>query len=300
MENIAIVLVALILGYILKITKVFNSDSSVVLNRYVLYVSYPAIVLLQIPRIEFNSELIIPIAVAWGVMSISALLILLISNMLNFSRQITGSLLLVGVLTNSSFLGIPLLSTYFDGENFMPYLLVYDQLGTFLAFATYGTLIVALYAGTTKVTIKIFTLKVLTFPPFITLIVALFFIGVEFNPVIIKVLEAFAITIVPVALVATGIQLELKLPRQDLLPFSIGLTTKLIIAPIIAIVICKIFNWSNLASSVSILEASMAPMITAAAMASMANLAPRLSSAIVGYGVIISLFSTYIVKIVVA
>ena len=59
--------------------------------------------------------------------------------------------MLVAILTNSSFLGIPLLNTYLPNDNFMPYLLVYDQLGTFLAFAIYGTFIVSIYTSKTKV-----------------------------------------------------------------------------------------------------------------------------------------------------
>ena len=43
---------------------------------------------------------------------------------------------------------------------------------------------------------------------------------------------------------------------------------------------------------VSIMEAAMAPMITAGAIASMAGLAPRLSSAIVGSGILISFVTT--------
>ncbi|MBD3796224.1 MAG: hypothetical protein IE887_00490 [Campylobacterales bacterium] len=54
------------------------------------------------------------------------------------------------------------------------------------------------------------------------------------------------------------------------------------------------FQWNNLAAKASILEAAMARMITAAAMASMAGLEPRLSSAIAGYGVIFSFFSSYL------
>ncbi len=116
--------------------------------------------------------------------------------------------------------------------------------------------------------------------------------GVEFHPVLSKVLSSFANTIVPIALVAVGLQLQFKLPREDFKPFSVALFIKLIIAPIIAIIICKIFDWNNQASMVSIMEAAMAPMITAGAIASMAGLAPRLSSAIVGYGILISFVTT--------
>ncbi|QEP40931.1 putative permease [Arcobacter porcinus] len=274
-----------------------HKDGSIALNNFVLYVSYPAIVLLQTPKINFSFELMIPVLIAWSVMTLSAVLILVLSKIFDFSKEVTGSLMLVAVLTNSSFLGIPLIETYMPDENFMPYLLVYDQLGTFLAFAIYGTFIVSIYTSKTKITFKLITVKVITFPPFLCLVIALFFVGVEFHPTITKVLEAFAITTVPVALVAAGLQMQLKLPKDDIKPFSVALIIKLIFAPIVAIIVCKIFGWKGLASDVSILEASMAPMITAGAIAAMAGLAPRLSYAIIGYGILISFGTTYIVSL---
>ena len=87
-----------------------------------------------------------------------------------------------------------------------------------------------------------------------------------------------------------GLQLQLKLAKEDLKPFTTALVVKLIIAPIIAICICYIFSWDNEVSLVSIMEAGMAPMITAGAIASLAGLAPRLSSAIVGYGIVYLIF----------
>lgn len=294
MENIILILSALFLGYILNRLGILQRENSIALNKFVLYVSYPAIVLLQTPKINFSLELMIPGIIAWIVMTTSALLILLLSKIFNFSKEVTGSLMLVAILTNSSFLGIPLLDTYFPNEDFMPYLLVYDQLGTFLAFAIYGTFIVSLYTSKTKVTFKLITIKVLTFPPFLCLIISLFLVGVEFHPTITKVLEAFALTTVPVALVAAGLGLQLKLPKEDIKPFSVALFVKLIFAPIVALIICKIFAWEGLVANVSILEAAMAPMITAGAIAAMAGLAPRLSSAIVGYGILISFVTTYL------
>ena len=295
MENIVLVLFSLFLGYILNRFGIIQKDGAIALNKFVLYVSFPAIVLLQTPKINFSLELMIPAIVAWIVMTLSAFLILFLSKIFNFSKEVTGALMLVAILTNSSFLGIPMLSTYLVGLDFMPYLLIYDQFGTFLAFAVYGTFIVSIHTSKTKITFKLITIKVLTFPPFLCLIIALFFVGVEFHPTIVKVLEVFAITTVPVALVAAGLQLQLILPKEDIKPFSVALLVKLIFAPIVAIIVCKIFGWNNQASMVSIMEASMAPMITAGAIASMAGLAPRLSSAIVGYGILISFVTTAIV-----
>ena len=291
MENFILILLAITVGYIIQRLNIFSKEAATILNQFAIYISLPAMILLQVPKLTFSIESLIPIIIAWSVMIISAVLILIISKFFSFSKEITGSLMLVSILTNSSFLGIPIINAYM-GESALPYILVYDQLGTFIAFSIYGTFIVSFYTSKKEINFKIFTLKVLTSPPLIALVVALLLMGVEFHPVISKVLSSFANTIVPIALVAVGLQLQFKLPREDLKPFSVALFIKLIIAPIIAIIICKIFDWNNQASMVSIMEAAMAPMITAGAIASMAGLAPRLSSAIVGYGILISFVTT--------
>ena len=293
MENFVLILLAISIGYFLNRLNIFAKEAPALLNQFVIYISLPAMILLQIPKLAFSIDMIIPIIVAWSVMFISAILVLLLAKFFSFSKEITGSLMLVTILTNSSFMGIPIINAYM-GESAMPYVLVYDQLGTFIALATYGTFIASYYSNKSKLTFKIITLKVLTFPPFISLVFALFLIGIEFNPIISKVLSSFASTIVPIALVAVGLQLQFKLPREEIKPFCVALFIKLLIAPIIAIFICKIFDWNNQASIVSIMEAGMAPMITAGAIASLAGLAPRLSSAIVGYGILISFITTAI------
>ncbi|MCV6606928.1 MAG: AEC family transporter, partial [Campylobacterales bacterium] len=246
------------------------------------------------PKLSLSMEMIIPVVVFWVVMIVTALTILQLSKIFGFSKEVTGALLLVGVLPNSSFLGIPIVDAYY-GQEALGYVIVYDQLGSFLALATYGTFIASLYSQKVEIDRKVIIKKILTFPPFIALIVALFFIGMDFPKTVDSVLESLASTIVPIALVAVGIQLKLKLPKDDIKPFFLALLMKLFFAPFIAFGVCYIFGWDDLAGKVSILEAGMSPMITAGVVASMAGLAPRLSAAIVGYGAIISLFTTGIV-----
>ena len=293
MENFVLILLAITIGYGINRLNIFSKDAPTILNQFVIYISLPAMILLQIPKLTFSMDTLIPIIVSWIVMFFSAILVLLVAKVFSFSKEITGSLMLVAILGNTSFMGIPIVNAYM-GESAIPYVLVYDQLGTFIALAIYGTFIASYYSSKSQITFKIITLKVLTFPPFISLVAALFLMGVEFNPILSKVLASFSSTIVPMALVAVGLQLQFKLPKEDLKPFSIALVIKLIIAPIFAIIICKIFSWDNEVSVVSIMESAMAPMITAGAIASMAGLAPRLSSAIVGYGILISFITTAI------
>jgi len=298
MENFALIAIAILVGYTLQKFKIFPEETSNILNRYIIYIPLPAIILLQVPKLTFSFDVLIPTIIAWLVMGISALIVLFFSKLLSWSKEITGSLLLVAILTNSSIMGIPIIELYL-GEQSLPYVLIYDQLGTFLALAAYGTFITAYYSASGNIHPKVIIHKIITFPSFIALIIALALLGQTFPPLITEVLTKFANTLVPVALVAVGLQLQFKLPKDDLQPLSIALIIKLVLAPLIAFAICMIFDWYNLAGKTSIFEAGMAPMITAGAIASMAGLAPRLSTAIVGYGIIFSFLTTYIISILI-
>ena len=298
MANFALIAIAILVGYVLQKFKIFPQETSNILNKYIIYIPLPAIILLQVPKLTFSFDVLIPTIIAWLVMGISAIIVLFFSKVLSWSREVTGSLLLVAILTNSSIMGIPIIELYL-GSQALPYVLIYDQLGTFLALAAYGTFVTAYYSSSGNIHPKVIVKKIVTFPSFIALMFALALLGQEFNPLITEVLTKFANTLVPVALVAVGLQLQFKLPKDDLQPLSIALLIKLILAPLIAYGICILFDWYNLAGKTSIFEAGMAPMITAGAIASMAGLAPRLSTAIVGYGIIFSFLTTYIISILI-
>ena len=291
MENFILIVLAISIGYVFNLLRIFPEEAATILNKFVIFISLPAMILLQIPKLTFSIDILVPVSIAWTVMTLTAILTLFISNKFHFSKEVTGALMLVAVLTNSSFLGIPIINAYL-GDEALPFILVYDQMGTFLALSTYGIFIAAYYSNKSEINIHIMAVKILTFPPFVSLIIALFFVGTSFPDEISKVLVTLANTIIPLALVAVGLQLQLKLPRHEILPFTIALFIKLIIAPLIALAIVAMAGWTNLPASVSVMEAGMAPMITAGVMASLSGLAPRLSSAIVGYGIVLSFFST--------
>ncbi len=293
MTNFILIILYLVIGYGAKNLSFLPTNLANYLNKIVIYLSLPAMILLQIPKLDFGAGVFIPVAVSWTVMGLSALLVFFTAKYLHFTKEITGSLMLVAVLTNSSFLGIPIITAYF-GDEALPYIVIYDQLGTFLALATYGTIVAAYYSAKSAVSLKIIVCKIAVFPPFITLVLAMFLRDVHFMPFLNDALELLSATIVPFALVAVGLQMQFKLPKEEVKPFTVALVIKLIIAPFLALLMCSMFAWEGLSAQVSIMEAGMAPMITAAAMASFVGLAPRLSNAIVGYGILISFLTTFV------
>ena len=282
-------------GYLFKRFHIFPTQTPQVLNLFIVYISLPAMVLLYVPKIIFSSEMLIPIVISWMTLLFGALTVYLLSKIFHWENKVTGVILLVGVLGNTSFLGIPIVSYYF-GLLALPYVMIYDQLGSFLALSTYGAVIVAIYASSKKVNARHVAKKIITFPPFIALGIAFALHGIVFSDGILNSLDLLAHTLVPMALVSVGYSLQLKIPRDELSAFVIGLITKLVLIPIYAFSIVYLFGLESLAADISILESAMGPMITAGILATSAGFSARLSSSIIGYGVLLSFATTAIVS----
>lgn len=288
MENFIITITFLLIGVALKRLPDFPDETGNTLNLFVIYISLPALVLLKIPELVFSKSLLIPTLMPWGMLFFSSALVWILSRLLKWDRATTGCLLLLIPLGNTSFLGIPMVRAFF-GDQAIPYALIYDQLGSFLALATYGSLILAFYGtAESKPTIGSVIKKVISFPPFIALAFAFAIRGIPYPSIAVDLLRILASTLVPLVMIAVGFQLRLQLNRKLTSQLSIGLSIKLIIAPLAAILLCKMFGLSGEAVKVSIFEAGMPPMVSAGALAILAKLSPALTAALVGIGIVLS------------
>jgi len=296
MGTFIFILFLMLLGYTLKRTKIFPEQMSQVLNLFIIYISLPAIIINEVPKITFSSEILIPVFIAWTTTILGAISILIFSKIFNWNRNTTGALLLVGVLGNTSFIGIPMVSHYF-GTQGLPYVIIYDQIGTFLALSTYGAIVIAIYSDNNgaKVSVQGILEKIFKFPPFIALIIAFALNGVEYHPDLSKSLATLGNTLIPLALISVGYNLQLKIPKNDMSPFLLGIVNKLILIPIFAFIIVYVFGFEGFITDVSLLESAMGRMITAGVVASMAGLSPKLVSSILGYGIFISIATIAIV-----
>ncbi|BFU78980.1 AEC family transporter [Arcobacter sp. 15-2] len=290
MGTFIFILFLMLLGYTLKKLKIFPEQTSQVLNLFIIYISLPAIIINEVPKITFSSEIMIPVFIAWVTTILGAISILVFSKLFKLNRNTTGALLLVAVLGNTSFIGIPMVSHYFGTEG-LPYVIIYDQMGTFLALSTYGAVVVAIYSdnGGAKVSVQNVLKKIFKFPPFISLLIAFALNGIEFNADVSKALSTLGNTLIPLALISVGYNLQLKIPKKDISPFILGIVNKLILLPTFAFIIVHIFDFEGFITDITLLESAMGPMITAGVVASMAGLAPKLVSSILGYGIFISI-----------
>lgn len=287
MSNLLVIVICLAAGLILQRLRHLPDNAAQVLNQYVICVALPALVLAELPKLRIDANVIIPLGSSWAAMTVSVILVLILARFCNWSRDVKAVLLLLVPLGNTSFVGFPLVEALL-GERGLGYAIIYDQLGSFIAISSYGMFVLAYYSGG-ALTAKDLIKKLLTFPPFIAVLIAASFIGRQYPEWLYQPLSRIGESLVPAVMVAVGLQWRLRLAMEDLLPLSLALALKLAIAPALLWSAFAAIGVNGLASHVSILEAAMPSMITAGALAVSHNLAPRLASSIVGYGLLLSL-----------
>lgn len=296
MDNFVLILAYLIIGVLLRRLPSMPQNSGIALNMYVLYVALPALILKNVPQLQFSAELLIPAVTPWFLLLIVVATVLLLSKWLNWPREVTGALLIVLPLGNTSFLGFPMTAALF-GDAAMPYAVVYDQIGSFIALASYVTIIAALYSPTAaKPTFKGIAVKIITFPSFIALALGLLLRGYDYPPIITQLIDNLAATLVPVVMVAVGFALTVKFSKSEVAPLLSALGIKLVMMPLLAAALWLTLGYRGVAVNISIFQAAMPPMISAGAIAIMAGLAPRLVSGIIGLGILLGLLTLPVVS----
>lgn len=281
MENFIFLAILLLIGQIMYHTK-FPDNFASSLNLFVINISLPAMVLYQLPKLKFDTSLISYVVTPWSILLISVAMLWTVFKFVKVDKGIRGSLYLLIPLGNTSFVGIPMIEAFY-GESYIPQALIYDQFGTFLIFATYGTILVAVFSGN-EVKISKVVKKIFMFPAFIALLIALF---IPIHEVFEPMLKNLSLTLVPLAIISVGFSLRFKMEEHRMI-FATAVFTKLVILPLIAILVVKTFGFDMHMSKIAIFEAGMGPMITASILAISAGFAPRFTASLVGYGIIIS------------
>ncbi|MBX3690969.1 AEC family transporter [Dokdonella sp.] len=290
LPTFALILVLLAVGGVLRWRRLVPDNAPDVLNLVALYVCLPASILLYAPKLEFAPELLGFVAIPYLVLLATIVFVWPLARLLRFDRGSTACLLMQVPLGNTSYIGYSLVPVL-AGSGALGYAVVYDQFGTFILLLTWGLVIIAAFGGTERPTMRGILWRMLTFPPFPTLVFALTLMPADPPAAVAQSLQMVAGMLLPLVIIALGMQLRLRLPRQHLLPLCIGLVAKLVLMPLLALGLCMLFGITGDMRLVAVYETAMPSMITAGALLSMAGLAPELAAAMIGYGIVLSMLT---------
>jgi predicted permease len=298
MPNIATIFVCMVAGILLRVQGQLVGQSSKALNTFVTYVAFPAMIIHHIPATlahsGFSVKLLIPISMPWIMVLGAYGIFSLLGQIFNWPKKAVGALILTAGFANTSMVGFPILEALMGPES-LETAIVISQAGSFLALSTVGIIIASSFSKHEASFINI-AKRLTQFPPFWAMVasVLIYVLNIDLPDDVDAILLKLAAALVPVALVAVGNQIQFDLSNIKLqrTPLFVGLSFKLLLAPLVfAFIYMRLLDDYSYATAVTVLEAAMAPMITGAVIAGQFELDEGLAYLLVGIGIPLSLLT---------
>jgi len=277
------------LGMFLRATKVFPRETAPLLNRFVLYLTFPCLIFRSLQPAHLALEL-------WKIPPLAYTLISLVflasyflsSRLLHLKEETSVSLAMGAAFGNTAFLGYPFISALL-GEKGLPPAIFFDQMGNFLSTYTVGVLL-CVYAQTKRLSARSL-LEIIKLPPFLAFLLAIITNGLTVPPFLWETINRLADATVPLTMVAIGMSLSAShLFRNWKLLLSAS-SIKLAALPLLFLVGTQFVSFSPLYQKVMIIQAATPTLMTSYTLASIYNLDSEFSSSIIFFTTFLSLLT---------
>lgn len=278
-QVLLIMLILMGLGVVLQIIKIFPLGTAPLLNKFVLYISFPCLVFrsLQPANIEtaywkippfafFIITSIFLLAYSWGKYG------------LKFSPSSSASFAMGAAFGNTAFLGYPFVIALL-GEKALPPAIFFDQMGNFLVVYTVGVTF-CVYSKFQKFSFSSFK-EIFKLPPFLAFFVALILNQIPIPTPIIDTINRLADTTVPIIMIAIGLSLSIKQVSRRFVPILYATFIKLILLPIIFLMLTRFIHFESVIQQVMVIQSATPTLMSSFALASLYMLDTELCSSII-------------------
>lgn len=277
----------LLLGYLFKI---IYQDNSKQLIDFIIFFSLPAIVFSKIYPLILDNKIFNLILMFICFIIFNLLLAYLIGKVMRLNKQSLATFMIVATFGNTSFIGFSYIDAFY-GEEFIVYGLIYDLFGSFLLLVSIGMFIIT-WGKNKKNSITSIFKNIFLFPPLIMFIITLIVKNFTIPNFILLTSQTVSSTLVPIAMIAIGMKLELKHIFAKFHIVSVAMILKMVIMPIIVLIGFKYFygiheTWVK----VTIIEVAMPPMTMATVLAIKGGLDEKIAINSLVLGVLLSLIT---------
>lgn len=294
MSNFILIIFCLAAGIISRKFNWVAKDGFKALNAWVLYFGLPAISFNFLPKLSWDNSLLFTMLGPILVFSGSVLFFYLLEKFTKISKRTSHTLMLIAGLSNTSFVGFPLITAYY-GTEALPIGIVSDQM-TFFLLSTVG--VVTAMKGSLKKKNQVdfgFILKrVFTFPPLIGCLLALTipqFLDISSLDDFFKILGS---TVTPIALFSIGLQLNFGIVKTEVPNITYALIYKLIVGPAIVAIIAFWLGLKGEIIQVSIFEMAMPSLVATSIILNQFKLNSKVGNSVIGLSIPIGLLTTYV------
>ncbi|MCT7530183.1 AEC family transporter [Aliarcobacter cryaerophilus] len=277
----------LLFGYLFKI--IFQ-DNSKQLVDFIIYFSLPAIVFSKIYPLQLDTKILWLILMFMAIIFFNLFLSYCVGKIMRLNRVTLATFMIMATFGNTSFIGFSYIDAFY-GQDYIVYGVIYDIFGSFLLLVSVGMIIITWGSGRKNSILNI-SKSIFLFPPMIIFFITIFAKNFEVPKFIIYTSQNLGSTLVPIAMIAIGMKLELKHIFSRLHIVTVAVVLKMLIIPIIILFTFKYFygvdeTWVK----VTLIEVAMPPMTMAAVLAIKGGLDEKIAINSLVLGVIVSLFT---------
>jgi predicted permease len=292
MANFILIGFCILAGILFRYNKLVPHDTHKGINTWIINIALPAVSFKYLSHLDLSSNLIIPALSPLIVFGGAMVFIFIVGKFYQMNRSNQGAMQLTSGLSNTSFIGFPLIIAYFS-EKEISIAIICDQ-ATFLLFSIFGIAIAVNSTGNGNVSAGQLFKRVITFPPLLGCVAALLIPKQADLSLIEPVFNMLAATVAPLALFSVGLQLSLKGWKQEVKPMLIVLSYKLFLAPALILTILTLLNLHGTISKIAVFEAAMPVFLSATILADKYNLSPRFTNLVLGISILCCFFTTWI------
>ncbi|MCO5239333.1 MAG: AEC family transporter [Chitinophagaceae bacterium] len=291
MTNFLLIGICIVTGLLLRRYTKLPADAHKGVNALIINLALPAVSFKYLPHLQWTKAMLLPAAMPVIVWLCGWLYIHIYASKAGLDKQTESGLKLVTGLSNTSFVGFPLVAAYFSNDA-LGIAVICDQV-SFILLATAGVVVAMNASEKHALSVASISRKVISFPPFIACVAALVLpLFADLSPLD-PLFDHLAATVAPLALFSIGLQMRFDGWRHHIKSLSVSILYKLILAPCIIYGIVILLKMRGIIPQISIFESAMPSFLTAGIVASEYNLNPKLTSLIVGISILLSFFTTF-------
>lgn len=279
-------------GFIVSRTKVFTPVWIDILNKYALYVGFPALVIASLMSLEPNKELFTQLIVHTSLYTLACMLLAFpLAKIFRLSRKMMRTLFLILPFGNFAYLGIPVIQSAY-GDDMLPTAAILSAIYLFWVL-TLAIILIEAY-GEDGVHPKKLLLSLLKNPLLLSVFVglAIAFLQFELPLALAKTVNLFSDSVTAIILFALGLFLGTqalgKLKEWSTVAILVVIT--MLVFPACYHLWLKLVGMEEMLMKASILDAAMPMGLTPYVLASQYRLEDKLAARVVVLGTALSVF----------
>lgn len=280
------------IGFIFSRTKAFTPQWIDILNKYALYVGFPALVIASLMSLEPGGLSFLPLIFHTSVYTVACMLLAFpVVKLFKLSRNMLRTLFLILPFGNFAYLGIPVLQSAY-GDGMLPTAAILSAIYLFWLL-TLGIILIEA-VGEDGIHPKNLLISLLKNPLLLSVFIGL---GIAFGDINLpffaeKTVTLFSNSVTAIILFALGLFLgtqKFGKPKEWYMVMVLVVATMLVL-PACYYAYLKVVGMENMLTKASVLDAAMPLGLTPYVLASQYKLESKLAARVVVLGTFLSVF----------